>query len=280
MDLCRLICRLKKIRPGLLWVIFVALPWIISERSWGEVAPGVAGTLSIVPGLGQVSNGDTLEGAAWFVSTVGLFFSGNRYAGQVGYDLWMYNMYDAYRDAGAKSTAKNNVLENWIAPFNPLNIIDPIGAPVLGIYALAQNPKNSIKGPRNKLLTLPFFTAVGAGEEALFRGFLYPGFSDVFGSKWIGATVSSAAFSAFHLLNFTKYDSSQGALVGRFIMGMLFCWQVTINKYDLRHSIFTHAWIDTIVDWKGGSRGVLESESPNALSFLQQGLKLNVQFRF
>jgi membrane protease YdiL (CAAX protease family) len=240
-------------------------------------APGVSGALSIIPGLGQTANGNALEGLGWFFSSAGLFFSGNRYASQVGFDLWMYNMYDAYRDAGAKDTSKQNVFQNWIAPFNPLNLIDPIAPPVLTLYAFAKNTKNSVQGPHNKIFTLPFFTAVGAGEEGLFRGFLYPGFSHVFGSKLIGATVSSIAFSAFHLINQTSYDSSPNVLLGRFIMGMVLCLQTSINKYDLRKSIFTHAWIDTIVDWKSGANGIgHQAIIPEKFP----PLKLNVEFKF
>ena len=70
------------------------------------VAPGVAGTLSIVPGLGQVADGEVLEGVGWFVTTIGLFVERNTYVSNIGFKLWEYNMYDAYRDAGARHAAK------------------------------------------------------------------------------------------------------------------------------------------------------------------------------
>ncbi len=248
--------------------VLILLTFICASTSYAKPAPGVSGTLSIIPGLGQVSNGDTGEGLVWFSSVVGLSLTGNRYAGQAAFDLWMYNMYDAYRDAGARDTTKYNLFQNWISPFNPLNIIDPIGAPYIGITALSKSPKNSISGPRNRLFAVPFFSMVAGGEEALFRGFLYPGFSHLTQSRIIGAIISSAAFSTFHLINRTAFDSSAGALGMRFVMGMLFCWQLTLNKYDMRKGIFAHAWIDTIVDWKGG--GSDASVAP----------KLNLQLKF
>lgn len=269
-------------------LILVNLLAIQAGDAFGKPSPAISGLLSIAPGLGQVANGNSLEGLGWFVTSVGLFFSGNRYAGQVGYDLWMYNMYDAYRDAGASDTSKQNVFQNWIAPFNPLNLIDPIGPPMIALTVFASDPKNSLRGPKNRFFTLPFFTAVAAGEEALFRGFLYPAFSHLTHSKIIGATISSAAFSAFHLLNFTPFDSTGGALWMRFAMGMIFCLQLSYNKYDMRKGIFAHAWVDTIVDWRGGAKGIASITPPTPAStstWKKYGLfplspKLNVQFQF
>jgi hypothetical protein len=214
---------------------------------------GVAGFLSIVPGLGQVANGDALEGAGWFITTTGLFFSGNKILGQVGYDLWQYNMYDAYRDA--KPTNRryqdHNVFQNYFATFNPLNIIDPIGAPVVGLGAVVGS-RNHYKGIRNPTY-IPYFGFIGLGEEGLFRGFLFPGFSEVMGTV-PSAIFTSALFALFHITN-GKGALGAGPLTSRFVMGLLFCWQVHLNDYDLRKSIFAHAWWDIFVA-PGSPRGV------------------------
>lgn len=209
------------------------------------VDAGVAGLLSIVPGLGQVANGDTLEGGAWFVTTVGLFVAGGPVMRQIGYDIWQYNMYDAYRDAGPsiKRYAKHNVFENYIATFNPLNVIDPIGAPIFAVGAIAGS-RNNYAGIRNPTY-IPYYAFVGMGEEGLFRGFLFPAFSDVIGTV-PGAIVSSALFSLFHITN-GPGALGAGPLTSRFIMGLLFSWQTHRNKYDLRKSIFAHAWWDVFV---------------------------------
>ena len=210
-----------------------------------QAAAGATGLLSVVPGLGQVVNGDTLEGAGWFVTSVGLFFSGNAVMSQIGYDIWQYNMYDAYRDARPSiGRYKNhNVAQNYIATFNPLNVVDPIGAPIFGVGA-ALGTRNSYAGIRNPTY-IPYYAFVGLGEEGLFRGFLFPAFSDLFGTV-PGAVVSSALFSVFHFTN-GKGALGAGPLTFRFLAGMLFAWQTHRNKYDLRKSIFAHAWFDIFV---------------------------------
>lgn len=208
-------------------------------------APGVSGTLSIVPGLGQVANGNPLEGLTWFLTSMGLFLSGNSDLSQVGFDLWQYNMYDAYRDAGARSTTKYNIAENYIGAFNPINLVDPIGAPIVGYGAAlsARGGYPALRSPKK----VAIYGFVGLGEEGLFRGFLFPGFSDLTGSKWVGAILSSAVFSAAHVTGGASHLSAS-PLLQRFVLGMLFSWQTNRNNFDLRNSIFAHAWYDIFVD--------------------------------
>src|SRR5690348_6753882 len=107
-----------------LLIFLVTISLGLPSRSFAT-PPGVAGALSIVPGLGQVSNGDVLEGAVWFTTVLGLFVQRNSNISNVGFKLWEYQMYDAYRDAGAKDTVKHNVAQNYIATLNFLNLIDP-----------------------------------------------------------------------------------------------------------------------------------------------------------
>ena len=223
----------------------------ISINSAHAVAAGVSGTLSIIPGLGQVVNGDGVEGLGWFSTSVGLLLTGNSFLSQIGFDLWMYNMYDAYRDAkpsGGK-TKNYTVVQNYVAAFNPANIIDPIGGPIVLVGAAA-----GAKGgyPAFKNLALPItYGFVGMGEEGLFRGFLFPGFSDLLSSAWAGAITSSALFAVVHATG-GRSNLSGTALTSRFLMGMLFCWQADRNKYDLRNNIFAHTWWDIFVDDNSG----------------------------
>src|SRR4051812_38345229 len=107
-------------------VIWALLPFVAVSSAEAKPAPGVSGALSIIPGLGQVANGDAAEGLGWFATSVGLVLTRNRYLGQIGFDLWLYNMYDAYKDAGAKRTKPLTLGQNWIAAFNPVNAVDPI----------------------------------------------------------------------------------------------------------------------------------------------------------
>ncbi len=238
--------------------IFFGIAFIVNasffcSRSYAKLSPGLAGSLSLVPGLGQVTNGDTLEGLTWFATSVGLFFSGNSTLSQIGLDLWLYNMYDAYRDAGGAPSARYNVAENYIAFVNPLNIVDPIGAPVVASGAFAGRARGypSLKNPSR----IAMYGFVGLGEEGLFRGFLFPGFSNLFSSKWIGAIVSSSVFSVAHGLN-GKSDLTLSPLLQRFIAGMLFSWQMNLNQFDLRNGIFAHAWYDILLDSRAEIRGI------------------------
>lgn len=220
---------------------------VLAPRAARAAAAGISGTASIIPGLGQVINGQPLEGLGWFSSVVALSFSGNGYFTQIGFDLWMYNMYDAYRDARPQNgrTTNYDVVDNYIAAFNPLNIVDPIGTPIVayGVYAGASRGYPGLRSVTKPIL----YGFVGEGEEGLFRGFLFPGFSDVFSSKLVGAITSSAVFAVAHVTGGSS-NLAGGALAQRFIGGMLFCWQANLNRYDLRHNIFAHAWYDVLVD--------------------------------
>ena len=237
------------IRPRL--AIFAGACALATQPSLGASA-GLYGSLSLVPGLGQAIQGNPGEGLAWFAASLGLMGQSKSYLQQAGFDLWMYNMYDAYRDGGGANTSKESLFENSIAFLNPMNIVDPIGAPIIAYGALggASGGYPALKSPSE------FFTNgfVGLGEEALFRGFLFPSFSGVFSSKPIGAITSSAVFSLAHFTN-GKQDLQFSPLTQRFIAGLLFCWQADRNHYDLRKNIFAHAWYDILVDDGGQIRG-------------------------
>lgn len=84
------------------------------------------------------------------------------------------------------------------------------------------------------------FAAVGLGEEAFFRGFLFPAFSQPIG-VWSGAFASSTIFAFAHTGAYTQQNIVRTAL------GLLFCWQYHRNKYVLNNNIFTHAWYDQIL---------------------------------
>ena len=225
--------------------------------AYAKPEPGVSGALSIIPGLGQVANGDALEGVAWFVSSIGLWFLyPNSYVNTVGFKIWEYNTYDAYRDAGAKETSKQTALQNYVAFMNPMNLVDPfsIGIVGYGIYSGASSPpydKNRL-GPPPPLAGAFFYGFVGWGEEAQFRGFLYPGLSYLLGgSHFWGAVASSAVFAAAHITNSQQTYHTAGTLGFLFAFGMLECWQVTTNHFDLRDNIFSHAWFDFSLDYVG-----------------------------
>ncbi len=217
------------------------------------VTPGLSGTLSVVPGLGQVVNGKPLEGLGWLLTVGGLYGSGNSRLAQIGFDLWMYNMYDAYRDARPPAAANHNVFQNYFAFLNPLNLVDPIGAPIVA-FGAASNGASGYPALRDPG-AIAMYGFVGLGEEGLYRGFLFPSLSQMTSSKWAGAILSSAIFSVAHATGGSS-NLQASPLAQRFIGGLFFCWQVDRNRYDLRKSIFAHAWYDILVDDGGMIRGL------------------------
>jgi len=227
-------------------IVFSCLFHCGLQSSYSAPPAGLAGTLSIIPGLGQAVSGEPLEGLGWFSSVVGLSVMGGDFA-QIGFNIWMYNMYDAYRDAKPQigRYKDHSVYINYLGAWNPLNIIDPIGAPIVayGAYAGSRRGFPGLRSVRKPII----YSFVGLGEEAIFRGFLFPAFSDLFSSTLAGALTSSAVFSVAHVTG-GRENLSSVMLAQRFVFGLLFCWQASRNQYDLRKSIFAHAWYDVFVD--------------------------------
>ena len=242
-----ILLNMKRMAAVALFLVFI-FPFGLEAKP----APGVSGTLSLVPGLGQLANGDGLEGLGWFSASVGLLLLKDGTARKFGQNLWFYNMYDAYRDAGGSPAARHGLLENYLGNLNPLYAFDIIGTPILALAAASPGNTASNKGaPRSIGLRAVYYSAVGTGEEALFRGFLFPAFSNGLGSKFVGAVLSSAVFSAAH-------GEGGGAFVVRFLGGLLFCWQVQMHNHDLRPSIFAHTWFDFLLTRKGNIKGEIE----------------------
>ena len=105
---------------------------------------------------------------------------------------------------------------------------------------------------RRRLRGLSFMDLWGGGEEAQFRGFLYPGLTSLLGGNhFLGAVTSSAVFAAAHVTNSQQTYHTAGTLAFLFAFGMLECWQVSSNHYDLRDNIFSHAWFDFSLDYIG-----------------------------
>ncbi len=224
-------------------VITAIILWVNPNTHAAE--PGAFGLASIIPGLGHALNGQVLEGLGWFIGTAALATSKSSTLVNVGFDVWQYNMYDAYRDAGGRPTDNKNIIQNWSGNINPLNIIDPIGAPIVGASLISGAPNGypALTSPKSLLI----YSFVGLGEESLFRGFLYPSLSNAFDSRFMGATTSSALFSLAHVTG--GGANLHPAVLGmRFLLGMFFCWQLTRNKYDLSQNIFAHSWYDIFLD--------------------------------
>ena len=209
-------------------------------------APAVAGFASIIPGLGQTIQGHWFEGILWAGASA-LYFSPQPDLSNAGFNLYMYQMYDAYRDAGAPGAAKHSVYENYLANINPLNLVDLVGAPTVGFAA----GYNYYVGAGYPVLKNPIYMVdygfVGLGEEAFFRGFFFHGVSRLFHSAIVGAIVSSTGFAYAHVIGGTQ-NLQLNPLLQRFSFGMIMCLMLYRNNYDLRHNIFTHSWYDIFID--------------------------------
>jgi len=230
-----------------------------SNTANAKTPAGLAGVLSIVPGLGQVSNGDFLEGLGWFASTVVLY----KVQPYVAFDLHMYNMYDAYRDAKPSNGRYTNysLFENYIGVFNPLNALDLVGGPLLTFYGVVPGLAY-YKGQNLYPLKAISTSFIGPAEEGLFRGFLFPAFSSAVSSKLGGALISSILFGLVH----TQYDPKNQMVVG--LYGLVQCVIADLNKYDLRKGMFSHSWTDFFLLPKGV--GPLEN-APSSETLNQDG---------
>ncbi|MCM0607350.1 MAG: CPBP family intramembrane metalloprotease [Xanthomonadaceae bacterium] len=222
---------------------------IVFQLSYAQAkpAPAVAGFSSmLLPGLGQTLNGNALEGLA-YAGVSAMYFLKNPYFSNIGFNIWLYNQYDAYRDAGAPGTAKHSIYENWISNVNPLNLVDLIAAPTVG-FAAGYGYYTGGGYPSFQRWEIPVsYSFVGLGEEALFRGFWFHGLSRLFGTEWVGAPISSLAFAAAHVIGGVE-NLELNPMAQRFIFGMLMSWQMSRNQYDMRKNIFTHSWYNIFID--------------------------------
>ncbi|MDD0852095.1 CPBP family intramembrane metalloprotease [Halobacteriovorax sp. GB3] len=241
------------------------------------------GFASLLPGGGQALNGDYLESFLYFTASFGLMsYAKDPKLKTVGLNIYFYNMYDAWRDAGGKPSEQETIFSHYGQSFVPTNIVDPFAISFLTLAAMNRNGAreraiddakrdNDQEQLHRWLLTDGWkstltFAAVGMGEEAFFRGFLFPAFSEYL-SPWGGAIVSSALFSFAHV------GATREENLARFIFGMIFCWQYASNDYKLGKNIFTHAWYDQILI---GPFSVANSMNGEKLSLSER--PLGIQF--
>ncbi len=80
----------------------------------------------------------------------------------------------------------------------------------------------------------------GVGEEAFFRGFLYPYFYEKFDNQLIASGASSLVFAAGHVSPNNSIPWVQ------FAFGTYMDYLTTQNKWSIQESIFIHFWWDII----------------------------------
>ncbi len=227
----------------IVWVLLITIN--LNAHHASAAAPGAAALLNIIPGVGYMASGKVVEGVAWSAVILGTYVSG---LGHFGKNLHFYSIGNIYRRLKPSNRMyyanSETVFKDYIASYNPLNIIDPFNPPLVGLGALAGSPKVSVG-------SLVVYSFVGLGEEGLFRGFFYPAFTDVFfGSKLFGAITSSLVFSAAHAVGGNSSALVPKTFIFRTLAGLLFCIQTTYHDHDLRKSIFGHTWFDIFVSSK------------------------------
>jgi membrane protease YdiL (CAAX protease family) len=160
----------------------------LTFRTSFALSPGWSAFAGLIPGLGHMLNGQIVEGIGWMAFSLGPTATGDYKLGLVGQNIWFYSIYDTWRDAGGSPSQKNWVASDYFENFNPLNLFDPIGASFIGTAAMARSSARRNVQDRNDDFThrvanteawksIGMFTFVGLGEEALFRGFLFPALS-------------------------------------------------------------------------------------------------------
>lgn len=225
-----------------------------SHRAWA-IPPAAAGFLNVVPGLGHTLDGKPLVGLGYLSALVALIVGANNTQGPAKVllggatpSLYCYQIYAAYRDGepGNRMIGNSNVLEDYIAAFNPMNALDfkvaafdAIGA-AQGIWSPQPN------GTYN-LTNLLYYGIAVQQEEALYRGFLYPVFTDLLGgSKLAAAMVTSLLDSAQHAL-YLSNALDPFIFSMRTALFLYLTWMYEQNQYQLTKNIFAHAWFDYLV---------------------------------
>lgn len=241
--------------PVLKWLWFEMKKILIVLLTFFQIStclatPALYGLASVIPGLGQALRGQYMEGLGWFASSLSLMSTGDFKLQMIGQNIWFYNIYDAWRDAGGSPSINAPVFVDYAQNFNPVHLTDPFALGFIGGAALNRSSVRRELQDKNDDFTrevintegwksIGMFTFVGLGEEALFRGFLFPSFSSWLGD-WGGALVSSTIFGFVHEGNRTENWF-------RTLSGMIFCWQLHVNQYKLGGNIFTHSWYDQVL---------------------------------
>jgi len=179
-----------------------------------------------------------------------------------------YNVYASYQDARISNKNKNyntpiskrSVVDLLTAPVN-LDIITrptfllPMGiiSGLVGLRLIVANGNSGVDTSTEKKIwgtsiLAAQSTGIGLGEEAFFRGYLQPEFTDLFGKEWLGILSQALVFGAAH------YNSG-GVTLEQKLQKVLFTswsaiyggWLFAKNKQDLRENIAIHAWWDFII---------------------------------
>ncbi len=259
-----------------LLAIAVVVGLLFSNPAVAKVSAEVAGLLGVVPGLGHVVQGETIEGIAWFGGVAVFFASGfgvlpfSKVSLHTGTNIWQYSIYDVYRDTGEKRKYKSTLIYDTLAAYNPLNLIDWVSPLQLGANAYVTYrgaPDTVYRGPKRFFLGVIYQTPNAMAEEALYRGYVFPVVSKVTHFKPLGALTSAVLFSFGHMLYGYSFKQVLAGTVNNVANSLLWCLQTHLNGMDIRPSIFTHMWIDVMIyhRWRNAGSPIESSSLSGAV---------------
>ena len=234
-----------------------------------KTAGSLFGSVAAFRGLGYVKNLDSSVRMSSYLLGVNL----SRYGVYAAYrDARAYNNFEGYRYSMPTESLKDLAL----APFDWSVIKKPevwggllaalSAAVTVGYYAeksLAKRSerkdsiscnqskvKQSFSAIEDKDFPLNAFP-VGIGEEAFFRGFLQPTFSE-FLTPWGGIALSSICFGLAHVSNVLNEPHEERINYYQYtiplitVFGAYFGW-MTYKNNSLKESVALHSWYDFII---------------------------------
>lgn len=234
----------------------------------------------VVPGLGQYLHGATLPGLAFTGTALGGYAlysehetdvdlsdlprDGDRQLGYAGLFLVSGASFVSASDAFSRAipdlqregkygflTNRKTTASLFTAPFDPqflgrwttwihLAYTGAVAAIVLGDRApgVSYEPYRA----RDAAFATGLSLSAGIGEEAVFRGWLFPLFHQSFGQRfWLSNGLQSVLFGGGHA-------DTQGAFA-LITTGWAFYegWLTQRNGWNIRESIFHHFWYDVVI---------------------------------
>lgn len=143
-----------------------------------------------------------------------------------------------------------STLSLFTAPFDPTFLTrwtTWLGLAYTGAVAALVAIEGTDPGQINRPFTVGdgAFTAgvslnAGIGEEALFRGWLYPLLYENLGAKWLANPIQAGIFGALH-----PQAGPFAIMIGGWALYQ--GWLTKRNGWNVRESIFQHVWYDVVI---------------------------------
>jgi membrane protease YdiL (CAAX protease family) len=235
--------------------------------------PTVGAAQSFVPGLGHFYLGKPMAGTAILAAELGLITTSFSLAyegkdpelAMLGFltsqDMLLYSLHDVYRgarrmrseagyahplpDEGLFDHLTAIVDVRFLTRWTTLTVLSVPAA--LAAASLQDGQSMEGESIKYKFLT-PFTISLNAslGEEAFFRGFLFPELEHRIGTP-AAMALSAIAFGMLHY-NPAYTDLEVALSLGTTtLFGAYMNWLVKRNDYSLRESIFIHFWWDMLL---------------------------------